>query len=310
MKPSNSVYLCILCFNLVLTAFANPSIGQTSTVSNRRIFFIVNLGRTSSGLTEYDIGSVLEDGSGFLLYPIRDINEYNPQLSPSHDVLFFIGQANDLSMNLYSMNLEKRTFKKHFRVGNSIFFSIFPSGKQFLVTGQPSGFEVRDLSGDLIRKFEDGWNATLSADGKKIAFVKATKTRDVSWGTEYLEQDYFIMNSDGTDQRQVSFDGRRKGNFSLSRNGSFLVYTQDKSAESIGVDYRSEIYLVNTKTGKKLQITDNERAEADPSWSPDDRSILFCSGRRIMLIDIMEKKEKIIYEATMFVHAPWMATTH
>ncbi|MFZ1700761.1 MAG: winged helix-turn-helix domain-containing protein [Pyrinomonadaceae bacterium] len=113
----------------------------------------------------------------------------------------------------------------------------------------------------------DGTNPTLikdsigtwSPDGSKLVFAKPGD-----------ETGPYLANSDGSGEIAVPF---LRGNFDWSGDSSKIVYqakTDDRSAE---------IFVYSLETGKQENVTNHPAFDADPSFSPDGKQIVFASGR-------------------------------
>lgn len=96
-----------------------------------------------------------------------------------------------------------------------------------------------------------------SPDGTKIAFFNNDRHQ------------YFIMNSDGSDQTRVV------NSFDLS--GSQPQWSPDDLY--LLVSASNEIFSVNKNTGAVMQLTDNLNYDGSPAASPDGTEIAFVSSR-------------------------------
>jgi TolB protein len=77
----------------------------------------------------------------------------------------------------------------------------------------------------------------------------------------------WIMNSDGTNQRQVTFnviDFRP----AWSPDGSKIVFARDVTFEQGGI----EIVVMNSDGSNKIQLTFNDVPDDDPDWQPIPRA--------------------------------------
>ena len=89
--------------------------------------------------------------------------------------------------------------------------------------------------------------------------------RDGDW-------EVFVMNADGTNQRQITdntSDDRLPG---WSPDGTRIVFTSDRDG-----DY--EIFVMNADGTNQQQLTDNTSDDRLPGWSPDGTQIAFISNR-------------------------------
>jgi serine/threonine-protein kinase len=103
---------------------------------------------------------------------------------------------------------------------------------------------------------------TWSPDGTHIAFISERSGN----------QNLHIIDADGGNERQVTFDDLRKGHPSWSVNNQ-LVFNAGNVAGSTW-----EIYVVDIDGGNRRQLTNNTVSDWAPEWSPDGRQILHNSS--------------------------------
>lgn len=115
------------------------------------------------------------------------------------------------------------------------------------------GGEARKLT-DLKGNFE---GFEWSPDSKKIAFAFNKKDR------EDIEREE---------------DEQKKELGIISRHIARLFFMED--GKGFHPKERTHIWVINTATGEATQLTDHDiYDEVEPCWSPDGKSILFCSNR-------------------------------
>jgi TolB protein len=111
------------------------------------------------------------------------------------------------------------------------------------------------------------WDSTpsWSADGKKILFAREYKDSE-----EIYHYEIWIMNSDGSDEKQIkSLVG---GNPFFTPDGRIVFSSESK-------DKNNGIHIADVD-GKNLeQLTSNEFNEWHPKVSPDGKQIVFSSNR-------------------------------
>ena len=102
------------------------------------------------------------------------------------------------------------------------------------------------------------------SSGDRIAF-----TRRVS-----LEHEIFVMNADGTEERQVTNNdsSSEEGFPSWSPDGKQIAFTRYQDG-----DY--EIFVMNADGTEERQLTSKGSEKGFPSWSPDGKQIAFSSDR-------------------------------
>lgn len=97
-------------------------------------------------------------------------------------------------------------------------------------------------------------------DGK-IVYVSNTSDNDNIW----------IMNADGTDQKQLTTDKATDFLPRVSRDGRFIVFVSDRS----GINH---IWRMNADGSEQIQITDGD-GELCPVISPDDKWIFYHTSK-------------------------------
>ena len=194
--------------------------------------------------------------------PGRDID---PQWSPDGTKIAFLSER-EKATGLYIMDVDGSkqrllTSSAEFAVGE---FSWSPDSTQLAYSSLVHGYSdisVIDLNGST----EHNLTATATArerspawspDGTKIAFHKN-------------RYHYFIMNSNGSDQRGVVI--------SPDFDWSQLQWSPDSSY--LLVSTAQEIFSINKHTNAVVQLTNNHNYDASPAASPDGTKIAFVSSR-------------------------------
>ena len=193
--------------------------------------------------------------------------------------------------------------------------AVSPLGDKIAFYGKYDGYKTWsihtvDVDGKNVRRLTDVkhvWDSspTWSPDGKTIAFAREYRAED----GDMLEQ-VWVMNADGTDQRQIKeikgrspefmADGRLlfqskngpsqisianidgsgitqlthddSNNMSpkISPNGSQIAYLSNR-------DGNQEVYIMNIDGTNQIRITRNSIMEWDPAWSRDGSKVYFSS---------------------------------
>jgi TolB protein len=142
------------------------------------------------------------------------------------------------------------------------------------------GTEVRQLTDN--DDHEDGC-PVWSPDGDSIAFT--------SYSDGFAE--IFIMNSDGTQVRQVT-DAGYDMEFVLARfpvwspDGDSIAFVGFREHDGSGF---AEIFVMNADGTEVRQLTDNDYDDEYPVWSPDGDSIAFHSDRRSEWVEDVDGDE-------------------
>ena len=119
----------------------------------------------------------------------------------------------------------------------------------------PDGTNQRRANTEIKSLVVGRW----SRDGKRVLFFKEDSNKTV-----------YLANADGTNETALPF---MTGNMDWSPDGSQFVY-EVRTAEHSG-----QIFLYTIKTRQNIPLTDNQSLNADPSFSPDGKEIVFVSDR-------------------------------
>ncbi|WP_455205130.1 TolB family protein [Kaarinaea lacus] len=146
--------------------------------------------------------------------------------------------------------------------------------------------------------------AVFSPKGDKIIFT-STRTGDL---------ELFLMNPEGNSVEQLTHEAGYDGGAFFSLDGEWIVWRASRPTGKDLEDYKTllaeglirpgklEIFIMNLKERKPIQITNNGAANFGPYWHPDGKHIIFSSnmndpkGRNfdLFFIDIDTKKTEQI----------------
>ena len=85
-------------------------------------------------------------------------------------------------------------------------------------------------------------------------------------------QEIYVMNTDGSDQKRLTFNTVFDGEASFSADGGKIVFTSTR-------DGNAEIYMMNADGTNQKRLTNSLGSDAHPSLSPDGTKITFISDR-------------------------------
>src|SRR5215471_3983102 len=160
--------------------------------------------------------------------------------------------------------------------GPAIFPDFSPDGSKLVFTAQPAGSPTRDIyvvgsdGSGLVRLTSGTGNnvyPAFSPDGSKIVF-NSNRT-----GTSQV----YVMNADGSDQTQLTFDPQPKDQVSdWSPDGSKIAYLADTHGISDMGNSWGDIWVMNKNGSHQHPITSGATYYGT-AWSPD--------GTRIATLD-------------------------
>ncbi|MDH5803609.1 MAG: Ig-like domain-containing protein [Gemmatimonadota bacterium] len=150
-------------------------------------------------------------------------------------------------------------------IQGSLLATRFPDGNGDLFALDPSNPEQRNqLTSQPVTEI----TPVYSPDGTKIAFVSVTDMQKI-----------FVMNSDGTDIRQVSNEPMSEGSPSWTRDGMHLVFESGNN-----------LWITDLDGGNLQQLTNDELPKSAPAVSPDGSTIAYVvtngSDTDIWVVDI------------------------
>lgn len=173
-----------------------------------------------------------------------------PSWSPDGKQIAF-SSSRDGQAEIYVMDNEGKNIQRlTFNTGNTKLAEECKGDKmtQDCQAFELLGFDVRSLD------FFPAW----SPDGKKIVFLSV---RDG-------DQEIFIMNSDGSDMKQLTFNSVPDGEMAFSPDGKKIYFPR-------AVDNNAHIFVMNTDGTNQTQLTFFSNHVGDMSFSPDGKKIVF-----------------------------------
>jgi TolB protein len=201
------------------------------------------------GLDRFDIYTANRDGSGLRRLTNFDVYTAEGVLSPDGRRIVFTS-LKDGDLDIYTMNVD--------------------------------GSDIRRLT--TTPGYDGGpW---WSPDGTKIVY-RAWHPPDSAGLADYRgllaqrmvrpsRMELWVMNADGSDQRQITNLGGANFGPSWTPDGRRIVFSSNyKSPRSRNF----ELYLVNLDGSGLQQITSHEEFDGFPMFSPDGRRIVWASNR-------------------------------
>ena len=86
----------------------------------------------------------------------------------------------------------------------------------------------------------------------------------------------YMMNSDGSNQTQITFGDDHDGYPVWSPNGKQIVFSRFVGDD---IDGNQEVFVMDANGSNQQNLTNQPRYDGLPDWSPDGRQIVFVSNR-------------------------------
>jgi len=166
--------------------------------------------------------------------------------------------------------------------GKTIVFTSLKDGDLDIYTMNIDGTNVKQLT--HTRGYDGGpW---WSPDGTKIVYRAnhPTEPADVAEYNALLARhlvkpsrvELFVMNADGSDQRQITHLGGANFGPSWTPDGKRIIFSSNFPSPRSG---NFDLYLVNLDGSGLEQITRREEFDGFPMFSPDGKHIIWASNR-------------------------------
>ncbi|MDT7831801.1 DUF5050 domain-containing protein [Flavobacteriaceae bacterium S356] len=190
--------------------------------------------------------------------------------STSYTIAFSSTESGDVG--IYQRNTDgKSAIKSTNKKGGYLAWS--PDGKQFAFYhkyDEKKTWSIHTMNSDgsnrkrlTHEKYKWDNSPAWSPDGTKIVFARAYKDTDNNW-----QHEIWIMNSDGTNQKQI--EGLEGGGPYFTSDDRIIFHSQPTP---------SEIFITNMDGSNQIQLTHNEAEDWHPEVSPDGKQIAFMSNR-------------------------------
>jgi len=218
-----------------------------------------------------------------------DTISLSPRVSPDNTRVAFSSLGpNGWTLRMYSLTLHRMV---HFvspsgttlspawnSDGTRVAFSSSRTGDNEIYTASPDGGDLRRITSFRGPDVSPVWNPKTNS---QIAWVS---------GRTGLPQIY-IMDSDGSNVQRMT-DGGYATSPSWSPSGQFLAFAWNRNYGP-GAPGGQDIYIMDIASKRWVQLTHEEGSNDFPSWSPDNRHIVFQRDDQIwtMLSDGTEQQQ-------------------
>ncbi len=160
--------------------------------------------------------------------------------------------------------------------GKIAFESDRHGGDSDIWTMNPNGGNL-----DNLTRKSDGTDGQPNwrADGRKIVFVsdRETPLNPTVPGFEAPDFEIFVMNADGSNQTQITFNELDDENAAWSPDGRRIVFQRDFDPVQGEIDY--DIFTMTAEGAREVNLTKSPGVlDWQPNWSPTGRQIVFASA--------------------------------
>jgi Tol biopolymer transport system component len=270
-----------------------PPTTQSEKPQDRGKIAFVRIFSTDSG-DRGDIFAVRPDGSGLTSLTGPEGWDSYPAWSPEGDRLLFVRTSHRPSdidkfvSELYLVNPDGTGLKSVLRTDWSTLRPAWsPDGKRIVLAGTAHernyNLYVINIDGTTLTKVTDGpVNKEMPAwspDGSLIAFVTPIEN-EIPSAYPSVGHAIWIMNADGTGQRQLT-EGLYSDFFpSWSPDGSTILFSRSLEDERIpagrGWTTASALCVMSADGAEMTRVTHDSAVYDSPGWSPDGSNIVCC----------------------------------
>jgi len=234
-----------------------------------------------------DIWKMKSDGSSKMKLTTDGTYKGSPMWSPRGDRISYTANQTG-NMEVYVINIDGGG-KKQLTTGHNPGYSL-----ETRTTWNPDGvrlyyqaltfplppYTVTTISGDVafveifMVNVDTGKESNLtpklhenvrsvSSDGEKMACISLRSPNYGLW----------IMNTDGSNQTRLTWDGAGDRAPRLSPDGKKIAYW------SLAYRNQPDIWMINADGTNKTRLTTSPYQDVYPSWSPDGKKVIFESDR-------------------------------
>lgn len=223
---------------------------------DRLLFVRTTQGSSDAGDFVSELCIVQPDGTGLARIMRADWVTIRPAWSPDGKKVVFASTAHERIYNLYVINID--------------------------------GTGLAKITDGPLHKEMPAW----SPDGRLIAYVTPIE-HEMPRAAHSLGHAIWVMNADGTHQRQLT-EGRESDDFpAWSRDGSKILFTRGLEDQSVpagrGRVSASALFVMTADGSQMNRVSKDTAVYESPSWSPEGSKIVCCkyegSGKYICVMD-------------------------
>ena len=132
------------------------------------------------------------------------------------------------------------------------------------------GGNQRNLTNNPAADLAPSW----SPDGKRIAFQS---DRGGPVNVRVPIPGIYVMDADGNNPQRLTNNGNNDRDPSWSPDGKRIAFVSGRQRDFENAAITYEIYVMDADGGNQQRLTNNDRNDYSPSWSPDGKRITFSS---------------------------------
>lgn len=141
-----------------------------------------------------------------------------------------------------------------------------------LAAPQAASAAKRPITETDLFKFVWTADPRISPDGRQVVYVRVT----VNEKKDGYDTALWIVPADGSEPPRPFTSGPSDSSPRWSPDGTRLAFV--RAVKKDGKEQPPQIYLLSTKGGEAVALTDLPDGVGDPLWSPDSRTIAFASS--------------------------------
>jgi Tol biopolymer transport system component len=216
-----------------------------------------------------------------------DWGNFGPRFNPDGKEIVFesdkTGNNEIWIMNQDDTNQRQLTFDKK---KENVSPSFSPDGKEIVFVSNRTGnwdVWIMNRDGTNQRQLTFGENIddafpSFSSDGKEVVFV--SDKGDINKEDIFVPNHIWIMNRDGTNQRQLTFGENIDVFPSFSPDGKEIVFYSDRDdIDKEDIFVFSHVWIMNRDGTNQRQLTFGEFNDSTPLFNLDGEKIVFHSNR-------------------------------